>query len=73
MVLNLAEGAAEFRPAEKARFFRMARRSANECMAALDLAQTHIRGEDITAMKMELDEIAAMLTSLTKLAEARVR
>jgi four helix bundle protein len=29
--LNIAEGAGEFAPAEKARFYRMARRSATEC------------------------------------------
>jgi four helix bundle protein len=31
IALNLAEGAGEFAPAEKARFYRMARRSATEC------------------------------------------
>src|SRR5262245_54529317 len=34
--LNLAEGAGEFAPADKARFYRMARRSATECAAILD-------------------------------------
>jgi four helix bundle protein len=29
--LNIAEGAGEFAPAEKARFYRIARRSATEC------------------------------------------
>lgn len=31
IALDLAEGAGEFAPAEKARFYRMARRSATEC------------------------------------------
>ncbi len=31
IALNIAEGAGEFAPAEKARFYRMARRSATEC------------------------------------------
>jgi four helix bundle protein len=31
VALNIAEGAGEFAPAEKARFYRMARRSATEC------------------------------------------
>jgi four helix bundle protein len=35
--LNIAEGAAEFPPAEKARFYRMARRSAEETRTALRL------------------------------------
>ncbi|MGE3172877.1 MAG: four helix bundle protein [Planctomycetota bacterium] len=35
--LNIAEGAGEYRSREKARFYRMARRSATECAAILDL------------------------------------
>lgn len=38
VVLNIAEGAGEFAAAEKARFFRMARRSAVECAAVFDIA-----------------------------------
>ena len=34
--LNIAEGAGEYAPAEKARFYRMARRSATECAAVID-------------------------------------
>jgi len=37
IVLNVAEGAGEFAPAEKARFYRVARRSVNECAAVLDV------------------------------------
>ena len=36
VVLNIAEGAGEFAPKEKARFYRMARRSATESAAVLD-------------------------------------
>ncbi|MCE9568321.1 MAG: four helix bundle protein [Planctomycetes bacterium] len=39
VVLNIAEGAGEFSRAEKARFYRMAKRSATECAAALDVAR----------------------------------
>jgi four helix bundle protein len=39
VVLNLAEGAAEYAAAEKARFYRMSRRSAAECLAILDLIE----------------------------------
>jgi four helix bundle protein len=35
--LNIAEGAGEFSPKEKARFYRIARRSATECAAVLDV------------------------------------
>jgi four helix bundle protein len=36
--LNIAEGAGEYAAAEKKRFYRIARRSATECAAALDVA-----------------------------------
>ena len=36
IVLNIAEGAGEFASADKARFYRMARRSGTECAAILD-------------------------------------
>jgi four helix bundle protein len=36
VALNIAEGAGEFSPREKARFYRMAKRSATECGAVLD-------------------------------------
>ena len=36
ILLNLAEGAGEFAAADKARFYRMARRSATECASILD-------------------------------------
>jgi four helix bundle protein len=37
VVLNIAEGAGEFAPKEKARFYRMSRRSATESAAVLDV------------------------------------
>ncbi len=39
VALNLAEGAGEFAPREKARFYRMAKRSATECAAVIDLSE----------------------------------
>lgn len=38
VALNIAEGAGEFAPAEKARFYRIARRSAIEVAAQLNIA-----------------------------------
>ena len=38
--LNVAEGAGEFSAPEKGRFYRMARRSATECAAILDVCRT---------------------------------
>ena len=39
MILNLAEGAGEFSGNDKARFYRMSRRSATECAAILDVCK----------------------------------
>jgi four helix bundle protein len=40
IALNIAEGAGEYSRADKARFYRMAKRSATECAAILDIART---------------------------------
>jgi four helix bundle protein len=37
ITLNIAEGAGEFSKGDKARFYRMAKRSATECAAVLDI------------------------------------
>jgi len=39
IALNIAEGAGEYARYEKHRFYRMAKRSATECAAILDIAQ----------------------------------
>jgi four helix bundle protein len=39
VALNIAEGAGEFSGDEKARFYRMAKRSATECAAVLDICR----------------------------------
>ena len=39
IVLNIAEGAGEFVPLDKARFYRFACRSATECAAILDVCK----------------------------------
>jgi four helix bundle protein len=66
VVLNVAEGAGEFSRTEKRRFYRMARRSAAECAAALDLLEA---GGDMHADALEpgrilLSRVVAMLTRL---------
>jgi len=66
--LNIAEGAGEFRPAEKARFYRIALRSATECAAVLDLMRLQANGHDpCPATRAILSEIVAMLTRLANL------
>ena len=74
--LNLAEGAGEFSPSEKARFYRMARRSASECSAALDVLDATVAPRvlgGIGEAKTSLREIGAMLTALIKVVEDRKR
>ncbi len=39
IALNIAEGAGEYAVDEKARFYRMAKRSATECAGVLDVCQ----------------------------------
>ncbi|MGQ0534735.1 MAG: four helix bundle protein [Methanobacteriota archaeon] len=70
--LNIAEGAGEFSPADKMRFYRIARRSASECQSALDvLAQIHIDHPERAAARSELSEIGAMLTAMIAAVEKR--
>ena len=68
IVLSIAEGAGEFSPDEKARFYRMAKRSATECAAILVVCQTlklspseaNIDGRNL------LFRIVSMLTKMVK-------
>jgi len=64
--LNVAEGAGEFAPADKARFDRMARRSGTECAAMLHACKVLALSPDDTAERARtfLDRIVAMLTAL---------
>ncbi len=66
IVLNIAEGAGEFSHADKRRFYRMARRSAAECAAALDLLEAGggLAGSILEPGRVLLDRVAAMLTKM---------
>ena len=66
--LNIAEAAGEFSPPEKRRIFRIARRSATECAAALDLLQAlgAIQEKELESLRVALDRVVAMLTALTR-------
>jgi four helix bundle protein len=68
ITLNIAEGAGEFAAADKARFYRMARRSATECAAILDSCRVlKLVEEDLfTAGRGSLMAVVAMLTVLVK-------
>jgi len=66
--LNIAEGAGEYSASEKARFYRMAKRSATECASILDVCERlklvdeneYMRGRDL------LLRIVAMLTKMAQ-------
>src|SRR5262245_9043291 len=64
--LNIAEGAGEFRPREKARFYRMALRSAAECAAILDLGECELQpvAASLERARAMLRRVGGMLTKL---------
>ena len=66
--LNIAEGAGEFSAADKARFYRMARRSATECAAILDVAHRlgFIDRELVAPGRDLLVQVVAMLTIMAR-------
>jgi four helix bundle protein len=68
VVLNLAEGAGEFAPREKARFYRFSRRSATECSAILAVVETARWGDpaEVTWLQSEVVEFVAILTTMAK-------
>lgn len=68
ITLNIAEGAGEFSSAEKARFYRIAKRSATECAAILDVAQRRscVSGQHFESSRSLLFRIVGMLIKLTK-------
>ena len=68
IVLNIAEGAGKFSPADKAVFYTRARASATESAAVLDVCRKlnllSVPASD--SNKFYLDRIAQMLTKLIK-------
>jgi four helix bundle protein len=66
VVLNIAEGAGEFSPGDKARFYRMARRSATECAATLDVSRAIklVDPELVSKGRELLLRVVAMLTAM---------
>lgn len=74
IVLNIAEGAGEFSPKEKARFYRMSVRSTAEVSAAFDVLERvgALKAGRTTNIQNELHEVASMVTGLCKTAESRI-
>jgi four helix bundle protein len=66
ITLNIAEGAGEFAPADKARFYRMARRSATESAAILDSGRVLVLAhpQALAAGRSAWLRIVAMLTAM---------
>lgn len=66
--LNIAEGAGEFSVRDQARFYRMARRSATECAAILDVcSRLGLSAPDkIAAGRELLVQVVAMLTAMVR-------
>ena len=63
---NIAEGAGEFAAADKARFYRMARRSATESAAILDACRILALTDESTTQtgRVLLLRVVAMLTAM---------
>ena len=66
--LNVAEGAGEFSLPDKVRFYRMAKRSATECAAILDVLGRLSAGEQqpLDAGRQLLLRIVSMLTKMAQ-------
>ena len=68
ITLNVAEGAGEFSRTEKARFYRIAKRSAMECAAIIHMSlRLGLIDEDTCEESHELlDRVSAMLTKMPR-------
>lgn len=66
--LNIAEGAGEFSRKEKARFYRMAKRSASECAAVFSVLESLglIEASKLDNGRQLLLRLVAMLVQLSK-------
>lgn len=69
IVLNIAEGAGEFSKDEKQRFYRMARRSATETAAILDILDRRKAG-DLAAIESARELLIRVVSMLARLAGA---
>lgn len=72
ITLNIAEGAGEFSKGDKARFYRMAKRSATECAAVLDICRELqlVEASYLTEGRDILIRIVSMLIKLIRSFEA---
>jgi four helix bundle protein len=75
--LNIAEGGGEYAPKEKARFYRIAKRSATECAAVLDhmvdlnlLHEAEVHGTK-TLLRRIISALVKLILSTEKLTQPR--
>jgi four helix bundle protein len=68
IILNIAEGAGEYARYEKHRFYRMAKRSATECAAILDIGQklNLIEAKKLNNARDLLFRIVSMLIKMVR-------
>ena len=73
--LNIAEGAGEFSAKDKARFYRMATRSATECAAVLDICRQigDENNEVLEKGREQLLSIVSMLITMCRRLPSRGR
>lgn len=71
--LNIAEGAGEFSPKEKARFYRIAKRSATETAAQLIVAKRlgAAQGDELQQARQLLLRLVSMLVRMVRSCERR--
>ena len=66
--LNIAEGAGEFSPKDKKRFYRIALRSATECAAILDVCR-RLKLSDGATLSSGRDYLLRIVSMLTRLVQ----
>ena len=73
VVLNIAEGAGEYSPGDKARFYQMAKRSAMEAAAQIIVAARLglTEGADVPRARELLHRVVSMLVRMASRAERR--
>jgi four helix bundle protein len=73
--LNIAEGAGEHSASEKARFYRMSKRSATECASIFDICKRLHLLDDVRYQKGRelLLRIVAMLTKMSRVDAGSVK
>ena len=70
IALNIAEGAGEYAPKDKAKFYRFAKRSAAECAAVIEIALKLDPALKCDEDAKQLERLTAMLIRLVRSCES---